>query len=317
MSASYANINYILTDPLFSLQFFDEDLISGNDNLGNFLYTVTGPGTFSLSTSEIAGTFTIDTVFSQQFTDIDTVIVYPMPAIPSISASGNLNFCQGDSVTLSVNPNNSTFQWYLNDTTLMIGEVNDNLTINASGAYSVVETNQYGCNSLSANDTVIVYPIPASPNLIVNGGFINSSAIGNLQWYFNGVIIPGATQANLLYADTGLYTLSVTNSFGCINSSTINITTPNGIYQISNNHVFSLYPNPVKNTLNISNSNAADIIVNIAITDINGANVYHENQVNLNSTPVSLDISNLGNGVYFVSIFNNQIRQQQKIVVIK
>ncbi len=240
-----------------------------------------------------------------------------MPSIPSISASGNLNFCQGDSVTLSVNPNNSTFQWYLNDTTLMIGEVNDNLTINASGAYSVVETNQYGCNSLSANDTVIVYPIPASPNLIVNGGFINSSATGNLQWYFNGVIIPGATQANLLYADTGLYTLSVTNSFGCINSSTINITTPNGIYQISNNHVFSLYPNPVKNTLNISNSNAADIIVNIAITDINGANVYHENQVNLNSTPVSLDISNLGNGVYFVSIFNNQIRQQQKIVVIK
>jgi hypothetical protein len=93
-----------------------------------------------------------------------------------------------------------------------------------------------------------------------------------LQWYFNGVIIPGATQANLLYADTGLYTLSVTNSFGCINSSTVNITTPNGIYQISNNHVFSLYPNPVKNTLNISNSNAADIIVNIAITDINGAN---------------------------------------------
>jgi hypothetical protein len=163
MSASYANINYILTDPLFSLQFFDEDLISGNDNLGNFLYTVTGPGTFSLSTSEIAGTFTIDTVFSQQFTDIDTVIVYPTPAIPSISASGNLNFCQGDSVTLSVNPNNSTFQWYLNDTTLMIGEVNDNLTINASGAYSVVETNQYGCNSLSANDTVIVYPILLLP----------------------------------------------------------------------------------------------------------------------------------------------------------
>jgi uncharacterized protein (DUF2141 family) len=45
--------------------------------------------------------------------------------------------------------------------------------------------------------------------------------------------------------------------------------------------------------------------------------VYHENQVNLNSKPVSLDISNLGNGVYFVSIFNNQIKQQQKIVVIK
>jgi PKD repeat protein len=316
-SATFSNINYILTDPLFSLQFFDEDLISGNDNLGNFLYTVTGPGTFSLSTNEVAGTFTIDTVFSQQFTDIDTVIVFPMPAIPSITASGNLNFCQGDSVTLSVNANNSTFQWYLNDTTIMIGEVNPDLTINTSGAYSVVETNQYGCNSLSANDTVIVYPIPPSPNLFVNGGSINSSATGTLQWFFNGVAIPGANQANLLYGDTGVYTLTVTTANGCINSSSLNVTTPSGVYQINNNQSFSIYPNPVKNTLNIRNQNATNIIVNIAITDLSGAVVYQENQVNLNNTPVSIDISTMSNGVYFVSIFNNQIKQQQKIVVIK
>jgi PKD repeat protein len=316
-SATFSNINYILTDPLFSLQFFDEDLISGNDNLGNFLYTVTGPGTFSLSTNEVAGTFTIDTVFSQQFTDIDTVIVFPMPAIPSITASGNLNFCQGDSVTLSVNANNSTFQWYLNDTTIMIGEVNPDLTINTSGAYSVVETNQYGCNSLSANDTVIVYSIPPSPNLFVNGGSINSSATGTLQWFFNGVAIPGANQANLLYGDTGVYTLTVTTANGCINSSSLNVTTPSGVYQINNNQSFSIYPNPVKNTLNIRNQNATNIIVNIAITDLSGAVVYQENQVNLNNTPVSIDISTMSNGVYFVSIFNNQIKQQQKIVVIK
>jgi PKD repeat protein len=316
-SATFSNINYILTDPLFSLQFFDEDLITGNDNLGNFLYTVTGPGTFSLSTSEIAGTFTIDTVFSQQFTDIDTVIVYPTPVIPAITASGNLNFCQGDSVTLFVNANNSSFQWYLNDTTIMIGEVNPSLTTNTSGTYSVVETNQFGCNSLSANDTVIVYPIPPSPNLFVNGGSINSSATGNLQWFFNGVAIPGANQANLLYGDTGIYTLTVTTANGCINSSSLNITTPSGIYQINNKQALTLYPNPVKNTLNISNLNAENMTVNIAITDIQGAIVYQDNQINLDNTPVSIDISAISNGVYFVSIFNEEFKQQQKIVVIK
>ncbi len=317
-SATFSNLNYTLTNPLFSLQFYDEDLISGNDNLGNFLYTVTGPGTFNLSTNQVSGTFTIDTVFSQQFIDIDTVIVYPTPAIPSINASGNLNFCQGDSVILSVNANTSTFQWYLNDTTILISQVNPNLTVNTSGAYSVVETNQFGCNSLSANDTVIVYPIPASPNLIVVGGSINSSATGNLQWYFNGTIIPGATQANLLYADTGLYTLSVTNSFGCINSSTVNITIPSGVQTINNYQSLALYPNPVKNTLNISHKNAANIVLNIAITDINGAVVYQENQIDINTnSQVSIDISALSNGVYFVSLFNNEINQQQKIVVIK
>jgi len=317
MSANFSNVNYVLTDPLFSLQFYDEDLISGNDNLGLFLYTVTGLGTFNLNTSEVNGTFTIDTVFSQQFIDIDTVIVFPTPAVPSIAAIGNPNFCQGDSVTLSVPLNNSTFQWYLNDTTIMIGEVAANLTANSSGAYSVVETNQYGCNNLSANTNVVVYPIPASPNLIVNGGYINSSATGNLQWFFNGIAIPGATQANLLYADTGLYTLSVTSVDSCINSSSVNISTPSGIYQINSNQTFSVYPNPVKQVLYISNNNGLNTTVSVTITDMKGAFVYQENQVVLNNTPLNIDINNLNNGVYFVSIFNNEIRQQQKIVVIK
>ena len=55
----------------------------------------------------------------------------------------------------------------------------------------------------------------------------------------------------------------------------------------------------------------------IAISDINGALVYQENQVVYNNTPLSIDINNLKNGVYFVSIYNNEMRQQQKIVVIK
>lgn len=316
-SATFSNLNYILSDPLFSLQFYDEDLISGNDNLGNFLYTVTGLGTFSLSTSEVSGTFTIDTVFSQQFTDIDTVIVYPTPGIPVISASGNLNFCQGDSITLSVPPNNSTFQWYLNDTTIMIGNINAQLVVNASGAYSVVETNQYGCNNLSANASVIVYPIPAAPNLIVDGGYINSSASGNLQWFFNGIAIPGATQANLLYADTGMYTLAITSADGCINSSSVNITTPSGNQAIYNNAGFVLYPNPVKQMLNIINHQQVNDKVMVAITDMKGALVYQENQVFNTASPISIDISKFNNGVYYVSIYNNEIRQQQKIVVIK
>lgn len=316
-SATFSNLTYVITDPVISLQFYDEDLISGNDNLGLFLYTVTGPGTFNITTSEVSGTLTIDTVFSQQFTDIDTVIVYPTPAIPLITASGNVDFCQGDSVTLSVPANNSTFQWYLNDTTIMIGNVLPNLTVNTSGAYSVVETNQYGCNNLSANQNVIVYPLPAAPSLIVDGGYINSSATGNLQWYFNGTAIPGATQANLLYADTGMYTLAVTTVDGCINSSTVNITTPSGISSLTNNGVFSLYPNPVKNIIYLKSKQSTNSVVHVTITDINGAIVFDQSQLNVNQNATAINVEELSNGVYFISIFNNEIRQSQKVVIIK
>jgi hypothetical protein len=316
-TATFSNLNYILTDALFSLQFYDEDLISGNDNLGNFLFTVTGPDTFNLTTNEVAGSFTIDTVFSQLFTDIDTVIVYSTPSVPLISASGNLNFCQGDSVILSVPANNSSFQWYLNDTTIMIGENAPDLMVNLSGAYSVMETNQYGCSNLSSNTSVIVYPIPSSPNLIVNGGYINSSATGNLQWFYNGTAILGATQANLLYADTGMYTLSVTSNDGCINSSTVHITIPSGVASIISNNNFTLLPNPVKNTLNIRSNNTLNNAVTIEIRNLNGAVLFQENQVNFTHSLLGIDMKDFSNGVYFVSIYNNEIKHQQKIVVIK
>lgn len=316
-SATFSNLTYVLGDPLISLQFYDEDLISGNDNLGLFLYTVTGPGTFNISTSEISGTFIIDTVFSQQFTDIDTVIVFPTPAVPVISASGNVEFCQGDSVTLSVAANNSTFQWYLNDTTMMIGNVFPDLTVNTSGSYSVVETNEFGCNNLSANQNVIVNPLPAAPSLIVDGGYINSSATGNLQWYFNGSPITGATQANLLYTDTGMYTLAVTTVDGCVNSSTVQITTPSGIYSVNRQNAYNIYPNPAKNTLFIQCRDSNSKPFQLVITDLNGAVVFEESRVYLQNNVAGINIGAIPNGVYFVSIFNNEITQQQKIVIIK
>jgi hypothetical protein len=316
-SPSFSGLSYILTAPLISLQFYDEDLISGNDNLGVYLFSVTTPGTFNISTSELVGTMTIDTVFSQQFTDIDTVIVYPLPAVPSISASGAVSFCQGDSVTLSVPANNSTFQWYLNDTTILIGNVQPDLNISSTGAYSVVETNAFGCSNISANQQVTVFPLPASPNLFVNGGSINSSATGNIQWLFNGDSIPGATQPNLLYADTGIYTIVVTSANGCVNSASINITTPSGVYQISGNQSFAVYPNPASDVLFIKAEHTKNQAVSLVITDISGAVVYHETNVLIDHQAKGIDISALSSGVYFISLQSNTSRQTQKMSVIR
>ncbi|MCZ2248519.1 MAG: T9SS type A sorting domain-containing protein [Bacteroidia bacterium] len=319
MTATFSNLNYILTDPVLSLHFFDEDLVSANDDLGNFLYTVTGAGTFNLSTNQVSGSFTIDTVFNQQFTDIDTVIVFPTPAVPIITASGNTSFCQGDSVTLSVPSNaGSNYQWYLNDTILMFGNTMPDLTINTAGNYSVTETNQFGCNNSSVNETVVVYALPPSPNLMVSGGEIISGASGNLQWYFNGTPISGATQSTLLYADTGMYMLSVTSADGCINSSSIYINTPSGLYAVQQSGSFSVYPNPAKDVLMIKSSKQiGNEYTPVTIYDVNGKEVYHQ-YLNLNSKSTEyIDISELHNGLYFIRIKDGHIYMQQKIAILK
>lgn len=61
---------------------------------------------------------------------------------------------------------------------------------------------------------------------------------------------------------------------------------------------FSIYPNPVKNILNIISSNN-EVINSVKITDINGRLVKI---VNPNSTSKAIEVNDLANGIYLVEI---------------
>ena len=72
---------------------------------------------------------------------------------------------------------------------------------------------------------------------------------------------------------------------------------------------FSYYPNPVKNTLNLSFNQE---ISNVEIYNLLGQKV-NANSVGANQGQV--DMSNLSNGVYLVKVFSNN--QSKTIRVIK
>lgn len=69
----------------------------------------------------------------------------------------------------------------------------------------------------------------------------------------------------------------------------------------------SVYPNPVTNVLNISNSNNIEI-KNISITDINGRVI--KNQTSL----TQINVSDLNAGVYFVNIESNDGKTTKKFI---
>src|SRR5690606_23822341 len=71
---------------------------------------------------------------------------------------------------------------------------------------------------------------------------------------------------------------------------------------------FSIYPNPVKDVLNISNSNGAEIN-SLTIVDINGRTVKQ-----INSNISQINISDLNAGVYFVNINSTEGNLTKKIV---
>jgi hypothetical protein len=73
---------------------------------------------------------------------------------------------------------------------------------------------------------------------------------------------------------------------------------------------FSVYPNPTKDMLNISNSIGAEIN-SVTITDINGRTVK---QVTANGVESQINTADLNAGVYFVNINSNQGSLTKKIV---
>ncbi|MEP5338204.1 MAG: T9SS type A sorting domain-containing protein [Algibacter sp.] len=84
------------------------------------------------------------------------------------------------------------------------------------------------------------------------------------------------------------------------------IDAPLSVSEVSANQT-KIYPNPVKDIFTITNSQSADIIV----YNILGKVVLNKKMENNND---SVDISNLNTGVYYVSINNNGVISNKKIV---
>lgn len=148
----------------------------------------------------------------------------------AISQMGTLEFCEGDSLLLTV-INNGTYLWNTGETTRTIN-------IKKSGSYSVMVTNEYGCISNSDFFNVTVRPIP-KPTINVTGQTticegdstlltINQTAT-SYRWS------NGATTKSITVKSSGTYTAYTSNEYGCERESdpiaiTVN---PNPIPQIN------------------------------------------------------------------------------------
>jgi large repetitive protein len=148
----------------------------------------------------------------------------------SLTESGPLTFCDGDSVLLHVTVQPSaSYAWYHDGTLVSSGSHDTNLTAKTSGNYYYVIVNGIGCKSTSNTDTVVVNPLPpaaitpAGPTTFCPGGSVtlnaNTGAGLTYQWNNGGTPIPGATNASYVTDTTGNYTVTEYTAFGCTATS--------------------------------------------------------------------------------------------------
>ncbi|MES2731356.1 MAG: T9SS type A sorting domain-containing protein [Bacteroidota bacterium] len=147
-----------------------------------------------------------------------SVLVYPVPVQPTISATSALSFCQGDSVVLSLPSGQAGYYWSNGDTT-------SSITVKKSGRFIAWVTNAEGCESLaSAAVNVKVDPLPNRPTIMAasslefcQGDSLQLAAplgYAGYRWSTN------ATTASIWVKETGNYSLQVISA-GCLSPSSL------------------------------------------------------------------------------------------------
>lgn len=142
----------------------------------------------------------------------------------------NQILCEGDSITLTVNSNDSnTIQWF-RDNELLLNETNSELIVNTSGKFYALASSTENCSdttsiieiktiprptiSIQAPDTVRICP---GENFALTA---DTSNVSSIQWFFNNEISVIDTTNSINITQEGAYQAVVSNSV-CTDSSKV------------------------------------------------------------------------------------------------
>jgi hypothetical protein len=148
----------------------------------------------------------------------DDVVVSVSPAQTlSVTPSGSVVLCQGETVTLAAQAGFTNYLWSCN-------ESGNELEVGLAGLYSVSATDANGCSAVSSNVNVSINPVfsvgvtPSGNVSICDGESITLTA----QSGFSDYVWSNSSEGPVLTVSSpGFYSVSATNAQGCQGSSQI------------------------------------------------------------------------------------------------
>ncbi|MFT7452904.1 MAG: hypothetical protein ACI9VN_003640, partial [Patescibacteria group bacterium] len=171
----------------------------------------------------------------------------------------------------------------------------------APGDYNITITDALGCEN-NESFTINTLPIP-SPTFTVNGSELTVLATyTTYQWLLNGTEITGATSSVFTASENGDYSVFVTGSNGCSNTSaemTVTLTDVGYIEALEN---FMITPSPFEKNISITIKLQQATDFEISILNNNGKRVFFKQMNGAEQYVESLDLKSLSSGIYFVEL---------------
>ena len=199
----------------------------------SIILTSSAAATYSWSSGDTVQSIAIDTSGSYTVSVVDsngcsgvsssTSVMVNANPMPTMIASGALTFCEGDSVQLT-SSSSAGYLWSTGDTT-------QSINVDTSGAYSVTVTDTNSCSGTTATTTVTVYTSPgptisaSTSTALCMGASVGLESSLAVSYLWN----TGDTVQNIITDTAGAYTVTVTDSNGCMGTSAPEIVTVNPV----------------------------------------------------------------------------------------
>lgn len=267
-----------------------------------YVYTTS---TYSVTVTNCSGT-----------DNTNTTVVNEPPPLVNVVPNGALTFCEGDG-PLVLTAQGTGVSWLWSE-----GSMTSAISLNSagqSGDYWVIAYNVCGDSVISDTTTVLIYPAPTPPIIILSGLTYTCQTAGvSYEWYMNGSpVVPAETNQTYIcpWQTCGGQNITcvITDANGCTSVSNVII----GIddKDATGEAAFEVYPNPNEGQFGLYFTNAENDAYSIEVGNILGQVVFSKELQIAGSYTLNLDLRKLDKGVYFIKVSNSEGGTTKKIVI--
>lgn len=237
-------------------------------------------------------------------TSDEVEVIVNSTATPTIQPSGDLEFCYGGSVSLTVIPGPySSVLWSSGSTTASI-------VVTETGDYGVTVVDDNGC----ADSSLVGAPVHVEvwnpqPDAVQSGDsvIVVNGPFTSYQWYVDGSPVPGAVDWFYLPTESALVYCEVSDENNCEGLSNFVEFNPIGIVDLEAAYELELYPNPTESSVFVSMVFQGPMDVSFDLRDAVGRQVQASQNVQQTTGLIhEIDLSSLGTGAYYVHIITEE-----------
>ena len=262
-----------------------------------------------------AGTYYVTLTDGNNCVTIDSsIIVNPIPLVGGDTTLlvTCADSCNGSAFAL---PTGGTFPYYFQWDTTANSSITYDVHDLCAGNYQCTVTDFRGCTVI-INTTVEVYsPIDSilKTDATSTGGTDGTATIYYSDSSWTYLWNTGDTTTGITGLNAGWYTITATDSLGCMVVDSIEILDPPvGVSNLSNISTVKLYPNPTRGALTLEIQQATN---NIQIELYNATGQRLQTWTKLPSNnQLQLDLKSYASGVYWLHLQIDDQQQTQKII---